>query len=469
MQGGTNSNDLLSLILSSTNLLDEFPEHIDALSLALTSKDLFNTVSWEYNKRLPNRKVIAVAAGDSHSLFLTSNGKVLSCGDGSDGKLGHGSELEYDKPTEILGLHNTELIAAGTSHSLFLTHDGKVFSCGNGANGGHGNRENYLTPTEIPNLPAVVQIVASRSHSLFLTREGKVFSCGNRNYGQLGHGNTNSYLKPTEILNTDNIVHIAGGISHILLLTKDGKVLSCGRGAYGALGHGNENDYLAPTEIPNLNKIVQIAAGTFHSLFLTNDGIVFSCGSGLSGALGHGNTNDCFTPREINIPGRAKIVKIVAGGSQTLLLAEDGSVLICGVGEFGHFGPGKNEERYLTPTMIPVLSNVIRIAAGSAFSLFLTKAGNILRCGAESSGQLEHRHLNRYLTPTKNPYLKAPFVNETNTPPLDEASLSTRFKQSVSFMPSFLSLNNVTDQNIQRPSDEQSNDLDERATKRKWF
>ena len=46
-----------------------------------------------------------VAAGYTHSLFLTKGGEVLPCGKGEDGRLGHGANEDGQlAPKPVLGL-----------------------------------------------------------------------------------------------------------------------------------------------------------------------------------------------------------------------------------------------------------------------------------------------------------------------------------------------------------------------------
>lgn len=468
MQSGPNSNDLLKFILSNTNLLPDFLAHRkEALSLALTSKDMLNTVSWEYNKQLPNSRVIAVAAGAVHSLFLNQDGKVFACGNGLCGQLGNGKKMKYQKPTEILGLDSIVQIAAGAAHSLFLTQEGKVFSCGNGDYGRFpGNENDYLTPKEIPNLNNIVQIAAGHSHSLFLTQDGKVFSRGSGLCGQLEYGESIEYQKPTEILSLPKIVQIAAGELHTLFLTQDGKVFLCGLGHFGGLGFGY---FDTPTLIPNLSKIVQIAAGVGHSLFLAGDGTVFSCGDNTYGQLGHGNTNPSFEPKLVKITGLPNIVKIASGYIHTLLLAENGKVFSCGSGLNGKLGLG-NTEDYLAPTIIPGLSNVVQVAGGH-HTLFLTKAGNIFSCGAGREGQLGHGNTDSYLAPAETPYLKAPIIGEIkiDSQPQGDSWLGWLYSKATWLLPSTSSQTNDAEQSIKRSRDEDSDDLDATEIKRIRF
>ena len=91
-----------------------------------------------------------VGASFTSSLFVTKDGKSYSCGHGSDGNLGHGNTENQDVPKLIEALSGVRVcaVSAGPRHSLFLTKDGPVYSCGNGTCGtlGHGNHENQYVP-----------------------------------------------------------------------------------------------------------------------------------------------------------------------------------------------------------------------------------------------------------------------------------------------------------------------------------
>jgi hypothetical protein len=90
--------------------------------------------------------VVAVSAGEYHSLVLTEAGAVLSFGGGGQGagnsRLGHGDGEEQHTPTkaiEALSGEHVVAVAAGRLHSLVLTEAGAVLSFGFGDLGGLGH------------------------------------------------------------------------------------------------------------------------------------------------------------------------------------------------------------------------------------------------------------------------------------------------------------------------------------------
>lgn len=474
MQSGPSSHEFLTFILNHTKLLPDFLRRSDAVSLALTSKDMLNTVSFEYNKLIPHIKVIAVAGGYNHSLILTSDGRVLGCGDTSEGKLGYGLRKDALNPIEIQipGRPRIAQIEACTSHSLFLTQTGKVFSCGVGQSGqlGHGNRNNYFTPTEIPSLYTVVQIAGSEKHTLFLTQDGKVLSFGSGVAGQLGHGNQDDYLTPTEIPNLENIVDIAAEGNRSFFLRKDGKVLSCGYGMNGTLGHGNSNKLLIPTEIPNIPRVKKISLGNVHTLLLTEEGRVLSCGFGEDGRLGHGNKINYHLLTEVlELP---KISQIKAGTFHSIFLAADGRIFSCGNGVDGPLGHG-NWNTYFAPTEIirRGFPKIASMATGYCFTLFLAEDGKVFSCGRGYRGNLGHGDQYSYCLPTEIPKFDTPIVSEIKieSGPQSESWASWLYDKATSFIPSFSSQNNDAEQSIQRLRDEDNDELDQRKIKRQSF
>ncbi|PNX98304.1 E3 ubiquitin-protein ligase herc2-like protein [Trifolium pratense] len=77
-----------------------------------------------------SRKIVDVAAGESHTLLLTGDGNVYTWGKGMFGRLGLGSQkdelspikLNFQNPNGTLGVDSVKIvgIAAGAYHSLAL-------------------------------------------------------------------------------------------------------------------------------------------------------------------------------------------------------------------------------------------------------------------------------------------------------------------------------------------------------------
>jgi alpha-tubulin suppressor-like RCC1 family protein len=159
---------------------------------------------------LPSR-VLSVAAGGFHSVFVLERGQAWSAGTGNVGQLGFwlpscqecgqhtpdqqhaGSSAAPGIAWEVSKVHNLPAIhavSAGSLHTLFLDHDGHVWSCGSGKHGrlGLGHQINTAPAQRVTAVgeEKIVAVSAGEMHSLILTTSGRALAFGNNKFGQLG-------------------------------------------------------------------------------------------------------------------------------------------------------------------------------------------------------------------------------------------------------------------------------------------
>ena len=99
------------------------------------------------NPNEPLDMIVAIAAGEGHTIFLTAAGQVLCVGDNYYGQLGNGKRGLGEKslkPVKVKGwngsgyLSNIVAIAAGGWHSLAIAEDGTIYAWGFGYYGQTG-------------------------------------------------------------------------------------------------------------------------------------------------------------------------------------------------------------------------------------------------------------------------------------------------------------------------------------------
>jgi alpha-tubulin suppressor-like RCC1 family protein len=205
----------------------------------------------------------AVAAGGSHSLAATSTGSVYAWGFSGFGELGNGTTTQSTTPVQVLGvggvgtLSNIAVVAAGDFHSLALTSTGSVLAWGRNIEGelGNGNTTNSSTPVAVTGLSGVdVTAIASRNlHSLALTSAGAVYAWGDNQYGQLGNGNSTNALTALLVSFPANgsakVVSISAGNESSFALESDGSLWAWGDNEYGQYGNGTTTSSLTPIEV----------------------------------------------------------------------------------------------------------------------------------------------------------------------------------------------------------------------------
>ena len=335
-------------------------------------------------------KIVSVVAGDNHTLFLTDTGKVWACGKNSDGQLGLGDNVDRNIPTEITSAiaplfypNKIVYIAAGNSHTIFLTDEGKVWVCGKNSEGQLGLGDNtsrniptaLISPSENFYLNKIVSVACGFSHNVFLTDTGQIWVCGDNSEGQLGLGDNFPRNIPINILTISElfpyykIISIACGKYHTVLLSDTRVVWTFGKNSNGQLGNNSTTPYI-PVAITSAiapafytNKIISIIAGDNHTAFMSDNGKIWMCGNNLYGQLALGNSGigtDRYTPTELssNIPQSFypnQILSIILGNNHTLFTNISGKVWICGNPANGRLGLGSSDltTNITIPQMLP--------------------------------------------------------------------------------------------------------------------
>uniref|UniRef100_A0A8I5NTH4 E3 ubiquitin-protein ligase HERC2 n=3 Tax=Papio anubis TaxID=9555 RepID=A0A8I5NTH4_PAPAN len=275
-------------------------------------------------------KKVAVHSGGRHATALTVDGKVFSWGEGDDGKLGHFSRMNCDKPRLIEALKTKRIrdIACGSSHSAALTSSGELYTWGLGEYGrlGHGDNTTQLKPKMVKVLLGhrVIQVACGSrdAQTLALTDEGLVFSWGDGDFGKLGRGGSEGCNIPQNIerLNGQGVCQIECGAQFSLALTKSGVVWTWGKGDYFRLGHGSDVHVRKPQVVEGLRgkKIVHVAVGALHCLAVTDSGQVYAWGDNDHGQQGNGTTTVNRKPTLVQGLEGQKITRVACGSSHSV-------------------------------------------------------------------------------------------------------------------------------------------------------
>jgi alpha-tubulin suppressor-like RCC1 family protein len=232
-------------------------------------------------------------------------------------------------------------------------------------------------------------IAAGSTHSLAVAADGTLLSWGSDLFGQVGDGGSSTdQPTPQVISNVGAIVSVDSGSGHALALKSDGTMLAWGGDFFGQLGNDAAGvDQSTPVAVVNATGIVAVAAGGSHSLALKSDGTVLAWGADTFGQLGDGGANT-DQPTPVTVSGATDIVSIAAGFSHSFALKSDGTVLAWGRDAVGQLGDGGSNADRSTPTPISSLSGIVAIDAGEAHSLALQADGTVLAWGDDSNGQL---------------------------------------------------------------------------------
>ena len=358
------------------------------------------------NKRTPtfvaalkDTPLVCIDSLSTHSVAISIDGTLYTWGNGDKHRLGHGSTAKEYVPRAVKALQDRPpvvSVACGLGHTLALLVDGRVLSWGNGSNGrlGVGDTQDRCTACPVSTLEntIVTEVFSGASHSLCVSDKGVCFSWGKNNQGQCGHGSTADILVPTTIASLSNAgcptIQIAGGWEHTLALDAQGRLFSFGSGYKDSrrnglppvLGHGGHERELHPRQVVALKDmvIVHVACGWDHSLAVTDHGMLYSWGAGTNGKLGHGDEGDRSIPSQVMALSHMFVVQAEAGCEHSVAITLEGQLYTWGHGDSGRLGHGDDKTQMIPKPVCldgadgcDANTRVVAVAVGDKYNLVL--------------------------------------------------------------------------------------------------
>ncbi|KAK6117958.1 hypothetical protein DH2020_048295 [Rehmannia glutinosa] len=332
-----------------------------------------------------------IACGSRHSVLITRQGQLFSWGDGSGGKLGHGSESDLSNPTLINALRGLNIVSVGCGeyHTCAVTLTGDLYTWGDGINNfgllGHGTERSYWTPRKVRGPMegiCVTSISCGPWHSAAITSLGQLFTFGDGTFGALGHGDRccTSVPREVEALKGQKAVRISCGFWHTAAVIEvcsespscsnslTGKLFTWGNGDEGQLGHGDKQCQLVPHFVatPNDKFFREVACGHSITIALTICGQVYTMGSTNCGENRFSGDTHTWPVR---IEGKLEncfVKEISCGSHHVVALTSNSEVFTWGKGRNGQLGHGDNVDRN-SPTLVKALAGkqVKRVICGS--------------------------------------------------------------------------------------------------------
>jgi alpha-tubulin suppressor-like RCC1 family protein len=307
---------------------------------------------------LNDKNITVVIGGGANSFAIDNRGRVYATGINSAGRLGLGDKNDRNVFTPILSLNDKRIVAvaAGGSHSLALDSDGKVYATGRNEHGqlgmgdsGKGTDRYYFALVPSLSDKHIIAISAGGANSFAIDNRGKVYATGRNAKGELGLGDItdrDAFVRVSS-LSGKNIVAISADFTRSIALSSDGKVFVAGWNRNGKLGLGNRTDRHDFTLVSSLSDkyIIAISATTYSFFALDNEGKVYATGRNFYGELGLGDENDrdVFTPISSLIDKR--VIAITANDDHSLALDEGGKIYETGENSFGELGYGANSKK----------------------------------------------------------------------------------------------------------------------------
>ncbi|MFF2532385.1 hypothetical protein ACFVS2_26085 [Brevibacillus sp. NPDC058079] len=280
--------------------------------------------------------------------------------------------LPFFQPIKSEAITQTyaNLISPGFTHSMVVQPNGTVYGWGDGQYG----------RTSGSGITNVVAVESGAWNTHVLKTDGTVWGWGFNAVGQIGDGTTGAKNKPTQVKDLTNVESISYGHGYGLALKSDGTVWAWGANSDGTVGNNSTRDQPYPVPVSGLTDVVAIDAGKGHALATKSDGSLWIWGSTSAGQK--------LVPFQLTAMNSVKEAK--AGQGHDIVVKRDGTVWTWGSNGSGQLGNGTNRPpaNYMMPAMVPGLSNVTSVAAGSDHSLALKSDGTVWAWGSNAAGQI---------------------------------------------------------------------------------
>ncbi|TVU35259.1 hypothetical protein EJB05_17138, partial [Eragrostis curvula] len=360
-------------------------------------------------------KVVAVAAGEAHTLALTGDGEVYSWGRGMFGRLGTGREGDELVPTAVAPVVTGRArprfvaVAAGAYHSLAL--DGSYFMKVRSGPGvttsvsfilldldlGSETVEDEAQRTSTQTSLKLSSVKAGGMMSFAIDSLGALWMWGNcpqqTDAGEFCIANTSVPL-PVWDFHGHSVVKVACGNEHVVAAVSAGETytggdLVCyawGNNNHGQLGLGDKESRSRPVLISAFREessweVYEIACGAWHTAVLTNkktfdqdlESRCWTFGLGDNGQLGHGTTATICSPQPVDgLPTGSFLISLDCGLFHTTVVSSDGE------------SPETNGFKFLGPVQIACGAAHTVLVAGEGYRMWAWGRG---RSGVLGRGQ----------------------------------------------------------------------------------
>jgi uncharacterized repeat protein (TIGR02543 family) len=399
---------------------------MEAENITLYAKWEINTYNIQYYDVQADYEILQIATGDSFTLALTTEGQLLTWGYNASGQLGDGTTTGRNYPVDILknfNLYQDEVIIhvnVGYTHSLAVTSLGRIFTWGSNNNGqlGTGNMINQLYPYEITSNfdligeEKIVKAFGGDYVSYAISSTGRLFAWGSNSDYKIGDGTAVNRLLPKDItpyfnLETgETITQMHPGNRSALAVTSDGRIFTWGYdGGYGVLARGDVYVSSVPYDVTaNFNfgvgeTIIELSFGKYGGAIITSAGRVITWGYNDYYELATGNNTRQWYPIDVTANFGFAVgenpVQVTMGYSNLMLVTSLDRILVIGRNSFGSLATGNT-------TAVTVITDVtgnfsfdvgdslgdIMSSRYNSFGFVITTNGKLIAWGGNFYGQL---------------------------------------------------------------------------------
>ena len=230
-----------------------------------------------------------------------------------------------------------------------------------------------------------VSITSAHAHSCARMSNNTVRCWGSNFHGELGSGGPQVLTPRPVAAQVRDAIEVTSANGQTFARLRDGNVVGWGTNGQGALGDGTTIERMLPVPITGLVNITSLTAGSFSGCARSAEG--FRCwGDDVLWNRPSGSQPYRLSPALT--PALSSFDEIAFGDLVACALAPGGQVSCWGDNSAGQLGVGSTGRTVTAPQVVPGLSQVAQVAAGSAQVCARTAAGETWCWGNNAAGQV---------------------------------------------------------------------------------
>ncbi|TVY03221.1 stalk domain-containing protein [Cohnella terricola] len=366
--------------------------------------------------------IVDVAIGSFHSVALARNGTVWAWGSNGIGQLGLGqSVMDAKSPVKVPGIDRVIAIDAGNYHTVALREDGTVWVWGNNVEGELGNgtytslsepgrggarqtedNRNAYVPQIVPGLTDQIGVKATGTGVVAWDKDGSLWSWGDSTiaiaYPGMDTEREMNKLKPRRNEEIKQVAAVEGTSSSLAVLAKDGTVWTQGSSAFGQSGSGERSNIVSTVHVPNLENVVRLDSTGRTTIAYLKDGKTLEWGQALLQSKGFNPTDPAAIDKlPVNLKptatGELQGISMIASTMYKYVepsyaaLKPDGTVWTHGDNATGQLGTTSLKERY-SWGKVEGLPSIAKIKGYGGIAAAVGKDGSLWMWGRNNTAQL---------------------------------------------------------------------------------
>ena len=356
--------DIGSVLVEKSYLIDRYPELVNTFRFAGLWSCGLNTQgqlgdNTIVQKSSPVQTVSGgtnwkqVAAGNSHTAAIKTDGTLWLWGGNGGGGLGDNTVASKSSPVQtIAGGTNWKQVAGGklgSSHTAAIKTDGTLWLWGGNFNGGLGDNTSANKSSPVQTVSGGTnwkQVACGTFHTAAIKTDGTLWLWGSNSYRQLGDNTAVNKSSPVQTIASGTNWKLVGcGYYHTAAIKTDGTLWLWGRNSYGALGDNTVANKSSPVQTVSGGtnwKSVAVGAGRHHTAAIKTDGTLWTWGRNVStGQLGDNTVANKSSPVQ-TVAGGTNWKLVACGGYYTVAIKTDGTLWTWGFNGNGGLGDGSS-------------------------------------------------------------------------------------------------------------------------------